>query len=45
MYNTLLRMWVNNKIQEEGLRKAVDKFHWITEEQYATIIATPRKNA
>lgn len=45
MYYTLLRMWINNKITEEGLRKCVDTYHWITEEQYATIIATPRKNA
>lgn len=44
MYATLLRMWVNKKITAERLKKCVDTFHWITEEQYETIIATPQKD-
>ena len=42
MYNTLLRMWINGKITEAKLQKAVT-LGWITQEQYETIIATPKK--
>jgi hypothetical protein len=41
MYNTLLRMWKNGRLTEAQLDKAV-ALGWITEEQKATIMATPK---
>lgn len=38
MFNILMQMWINHKITDEKLRKAVEK-NWISQEQCDTILA------
>lgn len=41
MYDTLLRLWKQNKLNETQLMNAVSK-GWITEEQRSSILNEPR---